>query len=244
MPAGYEENPRMPLDKVIFVIACIYLGWVVAWLISQKNAPISQNSTTSQEDKKFIAYLQSSLAIIDRQSQTSSPDPNPAAKNNPSPVVPVPPAPPANLPVNNTPQIIERIYVPVYPQTPETTAKLVPVTERIYVPVYPQTPETTAKLVPVTPSNTDISAPPLPAAPQGNRPVASVIPTNNQVKNTLVGVMDLGDRSTALFDNKGITTRISPGEFINGWTLVEVGNQQVILSRNGQTKVLEVGQSF
>jgi hypothetical protein len=222
MPAGYEENPRMPLDKVIFVIACIYLGWVVAWLISQKNAPISQNGTISQEDKKFIAYLQSSLAIIDRQSQTSSPDPNPAAKNNPSPVVPVPPAPPANLPVNNTPQIIERIYVPVYPQTPETTAKLVP----------------------VTPSNTDISAPPLPAAPQGNRPVASVIPTNNQVKNTLVGVMDLGDRSTALFDNKGITTRISPGEFINGWTLVEVGNQQVILSRNGQTKVLEVGQSF
>jgi len=218
MPAGYEENPRMPLDKVIFVIACIYLGWVVAWLISQKNAPISQNSTTSQEDKKFIAYLQSSLAIIDRQSQTSSPDPNPAAKNNPSPVVPVPPAPPANLPVNNTPQIIERIYVPVYPQTPETTAKLVP----------------------VTPSNTDISAPPLPAAPQGNRPVASVIPTNNQVKNTLVGVMDLGDRSTALFDNKGITTRISPGEFINGWTLVEVGNQQVILSRNGQTKVLDI----
>jgi len=162
MPAGYEENPRMPLDKVIFVIACIYLGWVVAWLISQKNAPISQNGTISQEDKKFIAYLQSSLAIIDRQSQTSSPDPNPAAKNNPSPVVPVPPAPPANLPVNNTPQIIERIYVPVYPQTPETTAKLVP----------------------VTPSNTDISAPPLPAAPQVNRPVASVIPTNNQVKNT------------------------------------------------------------
>ncbi|NCR52836.1 MAG: hypothetical protein GPJ10_05210 [Microcystis aeruginosa L211-07] len=222
MPAGYEENPRMPLDKVIFVIACVYLGWVVAWLISQKNAPISQNGTISQEDKKFIAYLQSSLAIIDRQGQTLSPAPNPAAKNNPSPVVPVPPAPPANLPVNNTPQIIERIYVPVYPQTSETTAKLVP----------------------VTPSNTDISAPPLPAAPQVNRPVAAVIPTNNQVKNTLVGVMDLGDRSTALFDNKGITTRISPGEFVNGWTLVEVGNQQVILSRNGQTKVLEVGQSF
>jgi hypothetical protein len=222
MPAGYEENPRMPLDKVIFVIACIYLGWVVAWLISQKNAPISQNGTISQEDKKFIAYLQSSLAIIDRQSQTSSPDPNPAAKNNPSPVVPVPPAPPANLPVNNTPQIIERIYVPVYPQTPETTAKLVP----------------------VTPSSPDIAAPPLPAAPEVKPPVAAVIPTNNQVKNTLVGVMDLGDRSTALFDNKGITTRISPGEFVNGWTLVEVGNQQVILSRNGQTKVLEVGQSF
>ncbi len=222
MAAGHEENPRMPLDKFIFVIACVYLGWVVAWLISQKNAPVSQNGTISQEEQKFIAYLQSSLAIIDRQGQTSSPDPDPDPQNNPSPVATVPPPPPANLPVNNTPQIIERIYVPVYPQTPETAAKIAP----------------------VTPANPDISAPPLPAAPQVNRPLAAVIPTNNQVKNTLVGVMDLGDQSTALFDNKGITTRISPGEFINGWTLVEVGNQQVILSRNGQTKVLEVGQSF
>ncbi|GCA95218.1 hypothetical protein [Microcystis aeruginosa] len=222
MAAGHEENPRMPLDKVIFVIACVYLGWVVAWLISQKNAPVSQNGTISQEEQKFIAYLQSSLAIIDRQGQTSSPDPDPDPQNNPSPVARVPPPPPANLPVNNTPQIIERIYVPVYPQTPETAAKIAP----------------------VTPANPDISAPPLPAAPQVNRPLAAVIPTNNQVKNTLVGVMDLGDQSSALFDNKGITMRISPGEFINGWTLVEVGSQQVILSRNGQTKVLEVGQSF
>ena len=222
MAAGHEENPRMPLDKVIFVIACVYLGWVVAWLISQKNAPVSQNGTISQEEQKFIAYLQSSLAIIDRQGQTSSPDPDPDPQNNPSPVAMVPPPPPANLPVNNTPQIIERIYVPVYPQTPETAAKIAP----------------------VTPANPDISAPPLPAAPQVNRPLAAVIPTNNQVKNTLVGVMDLGDRSSALFDNKGITMRISPGEFINGWTLVEVGSQQVILSRNGQAKVLEVGQSF
>lgn len=222
MAAGHEENPRMPLDKVIFVIACVYLGWVVAWLISQKNAPVSQNGTISQEEQKFIAYLQSSLAIIDRQGQTSSPDTDPDPQNNPSPVATVPPPPPANLPVNNTPQIIERIYVPVYPQTPETAAKIAP----------------------VTPANPDISAPPLPAAPQVHRPTAAVIPTNNQVKNTLVGVMDLGDRSSALFDNKGITMRISPGEFINGWTLVEVGSQQVILSRNGQTKVLEVGQSF
>ena len=222
MAAGHEENPRMPLDKVIFVIACVYLGWVVAWLISQKNAPVSQNGPISQEEQNFIAYLQSSLAIIDRQGQTSSPDLDPDPQNNPSPVATVPPPPPANLPVNNSPQIIERIYVPVYPQTPPTTAKLVP----------------------VTPPNPDISAPPLPAAPQVNRPLAAVIPTNNQVKNTLVGVMDLGDQSSALFDNKGITMRISPGEFINGWTLVEVGSQQVILSRNGQTKVLEVGQSF
>jgi hypothetical protein len=65
MAAGNEENPRMPLDKVIFVIACVYLGWVVAGLISQKNAPVSQNGTISPEDQKFIAYLQSSLTITE-----------------------------------------------------------------------------------------------------------------------------------------------------------------------------------
>ncbi len=83
------------------------------------------------------------------------------------------------------------LYCPITPQ----------IIERIYVPVYPQTPETAAKIAPVTPANPDISAPPLPAAPQVNRPLAAVIPTNNQVKNTLVGVMDLGDRSSALFES-------------------------------------------
>lgn len=222
MAAGREENPRMPLDRVIFVIACLYLGLVVAWLITQKNAPVSENGTISPEDQKFIAYLQSSLTIIDRQGATSSPAPDPSPQNIPSPVATVPPAPSANLSVNNSPRVIERIYVPFYPQTPDTIAKTAP----------------------GSPLNPDISPAPLLATPQGNRPVAAVIPTNNQVRNTLVGVMDLGDQSSALFDNKGITTRILPGGFINGWTLLEVGNQQVILSRNGQIKVLEVGQSF
>jgi hypothetical protein len=221
MATGYEENRRIPLDKIIFVIACAYLGGVVAWVISQKNASVAEKATILPEDRQFIAYLQSSLQIIDRQGKNPPPDSNPSPQNNPSPVAMVPPPPTANLPANN-PRIIERIYVPVYPQNPQTTAKIVP----------------------VIPPNADISPPPLPAAPEVNRPVAVVIPTNNQIKNTLVGVMDLGDRSSALFDNKGITTRISPGEFINGWTLIEVRNQQVILSRDGKTKVVEVGQSF
>jgi hypothetical protein len=219
MAADYEENRKIPLDKIIFVIACVYLGGVVAWLISQKNAPVAENATISSENQQFIAYLQSSLQIIDQQKKNPPSNPNPSPQNNPSPVATIPPPPTANLPANS-PRVIERIYVPVYPQTPQPTAKIVP----------------------IAPTDANISPPPVPQV--NTPPVATVIPTNNQIKNTLVGVMDLGDRSSALFDNKGITARISPGEFINGWTLIEVRNQQVILSRNGKTKVVEVGQSF
>jgi hypothetical protein len=220
MAAGHEENRIIPLDKIIFVIACAYLGGVAAWLISQKNAPVAENATISPEDQQFIAYLQSSLQIIDQKRKNAPPNPNPSPQNNPSPVATIPPPPTANS-LANSPRVIERIYVPVYPQTPQPTAKIIP----------------------ITPPDANISPPP--TTPEVNTPpVATVIPTNNQIKNTLVGVMDLGDRSSALFDNKGITTRISPGEFVNGWTLIEVRNQQVILSRNGKTKVVEVGQSF
>jgi hypothetical protein len=217
MSSGYGEKRRIPLDKIIFVVACAYLGSVVAWLIVQKNAPVSQITTISPEDQKFIAYLQSSLQIIDRQSKTPNPNPSSSPSINPAPAASVPAA--ANLPVKS-PRVVERIYVPVYPQNP------------------PNNP-------PITPQTTAISPLPPPVSPEVNpSQVARVIPTNDKVKNTLVGVMDLGDQSSALFDNKGITTRISTGEFINGWTLIEVRNQQVILSRNGKTKVVEVGQSF
>jgi hypothetical protein len=219
MSSGYRDHGRIPLDKIIFVIACAYLGLVVAWLISQKNAAVAPKSAISPEDRQFIAYLQSSLQVLDRQSKTVTA--NKATPVSPSPSAAVPPPPPTNLPANS-PRVIERIYVPVYPQTPPTPAQ--------------QTPATPPKIAVAPPPQN----PPVVNPPQ----VALVIPTNDKIKNTLVGVMELGDRSAALFDNQGITTRISTGEFINGWTLIGVQNQQVILSRNGKTKVVEVGQSF
>jgi Tfp pilus assembly protein PilP len=64
--------------------------------------------------------------------------------------------------------------------------------------------------------------------------------------HSLVGVLESGDRSSALFSWDGLTQRIQVGEAIggSGWTLMGVSNQKAILSRQGKTRYLEVGQSF
>jgi hypothetical protein len=216
MSSSYRENSKIPVDKICFFIACLYLGFVVAWLVNRQNQAPTQPapSAQSESDRQFIAYLQSSLALLDRSPSPATPAPSPTVSLPPPPIAVTPPT---------TPRVIERVYVPVYPQTP-TTGKPATPGEIATAPLPP----------PLVPS--------IATAPASTLPPS--IPTSERVKNTLVGVMDLGDRSSALFDNQGVTTRISTGEFINGWTLVGVREQQVILSRGGITKVLEVGQSF
>lgn len=63
---------------------------------------------------------------------------------------------------------------------------------------------------------------------------------------SLVGLLELGDRSAALVSIDGSTRRVSVGEAIgsSGWTLVEVANQQAKVRRNGEVKTLYVGQTF
>ena len=83
-----------------------------------------------------------------------------------------------------------------------------------------------------------------PAAPE----VQPGLPVSNDpsVTHTLTGLLELGDRSAALFEIDGITNRIKIGENIgsSGWTLVEVKNQEAIMRRNGEVRSIYVGQSF
>ncbi|MGF1494741.1 MAG: hypothetical protein ACFBSC_20300 [Microcoleaceae cyanobacterium] len=64
--------------------------------------------------------------------------------------------------------------------------------------------------------------------------------------HTLVGVLELGDRSAALFEVDGVARRIYVGESIaaSGWTLVEVVNQEAVIRRNGEVRTIFVGQQF
>jgi Tfp pilus assembly protein PilP len=65
-------------------------------------------------------------------------------------------------------------------------------------------------------------------------------------KHTLVGLLELGDRSAALFDINGSTQRFNVGEGIgnSGWTLVSVANQEAVIRRNGEVRSVYVGQRF
>ncbi|MFM7906216.1 MAG: hypothetical protein ACKPA9_13970 [Microcystis sp.] len=82
-----------------------------------KYAAAAPKSVISPENRQFIAYLQSCLRVLDRQSQTVTE--NKAIPISSYPTAAVPPPPPTNLPANIL-RAIERIYVPVYPQTPPT----------------------------------------------------------------------------------------------------------------------------
>jgi Tfp pilus assembly protein PilP len=61
-----------------------------------------------------------------------------------------------------------------------------------------------------------------------------------------VGLLELGNRSAALFEINGITQRINIGETIgtSGWTLVSVANQEAVVRRNGEVRSVYVGQKF
>ncbi|HEY9887915.1 MAG TPA: hypothetical protein V6D02_05900, partial [Candidatus Obscuribacterales bacterium] len=63
---------------------------------------------------------------------------------------------------------------------------------------------------------------------------------------TLLGVLELGDRSAALFSLDGTPQRVYIGERIgnSGWSLVSVANEEAVVRRNGEVRTLYIGQQF
>ncbi|MGL5080922.1 MAG: hypothetical protein ACRC8A_05495 [Microcoleaceae cyanobacterium] len=93
------------------------------------------------------------------------------------------------------------------------------------------------------------------AAPSASSEAAPEVAANSsapassspaETLHTLVGVLELGDRSAALFEVNGVARRIYVGESVaaSGWTLVEVANQEAVIRRNGEVRTIFVGQQF
>jgi Tfp pilus assembly protein PilP len=101
-------------------------------------------------------------------------------------------------------------------------------------------------LPPVTANNSvDVSNSTTTAKPNTvavSRPVAAA-PAPSY---TLIGILDLGDRSTAMIDINGSVQSIGLGKAINntGWILSRVSQQEIILKRGKETKTIFVGQKF
>ena len=86
--------------------------------------------------------------------------------------------------------------------------------------------------------------PPIPAKIPATE---TVVPSQIQTPiNTLVGILELGERSAALFEIDGVARRIYVGENIgsSGWNLVKVVNQEAVVRRNGEVRSVFVGQQF
>ena len=236
------------LDKILFGVGFMYLIAVSGWLSSQNrltwpwgnNAQaeiIPEKIALSKDESQFIAYLQQSLKNL-RQSNVSpkessavaiAPPQSPTSKILPLPIqIPqtqIPAAP-------TTPTVIERIYVPVYP--PQSAP----------VPPPPSTLRTQIRL----PNPSQPPQPlPLPVPPKVSPQKTLISPlVANKTSYTLVGLLESGDRSSALFTENGLTQRIQVGERVgsSNWILTGVENQKAILSDQGKTRYLEVGQKF
>lgn len=152
-------------------------------------------------------------------------------------VVIMPPAPAARTSVPNTPSAAATAPTP--PQTQPS-------------PATPQPPAATA--VPLAPKilarEPEAAAPAeRPVEPEATAPESETAALPSEapiISHTLVGILELGDKSAALFEIEGVARRIYVGESIgaSGWTLAEVKNQEAVIRRGGEVRSIFVGQKF
>ncbi|MGB6166999.1 MAG: hypothetical protein WBF52_05385 [Geitlerinemataceae cyanobacterium] len=154
---------------------------------------------------------------------TSNPTPSPtAAAPSPSPTAAAPsPSPTAAAP------------------SPSPTAAAPSLAEVAPAPE----PERQAPMAVIPEPEPEIPSKPTLAPIREASPQTEALPANI---HTLLGILQFGDRSAALFEVNGVPSRVNIGESIgsSGWTLVEVTEQQARIRRNGEVRDIFVGQQF
>ena len=123
--------------------------------------------------------------------------------------------------------------------------------------VRPELKPVAAKTAPITVRQTPSPLPALPVVPL-REALAPSEPTITQEQvypavaiadassNTLEGLLELGNKSAALFKIDGVTRPINMGESIgsSGWTLVDVSNGEAVIRRNGEVRSIYAGQKL
>ncbi|MEP0946368.1 MULTISPECIES: hypothetical protein [Cyanophyceae] len=222
-------------DRMLLSITALSLLGIggLLWFSQQGNrfslGRSSVETAAQQSDEEFLAYLQRSLEVISGKVERGEVGTNIVVGQAPGGVaVPTPPMlPPLGAggtagslgsgPVN----VIERVYIP-YQTAQQRPAPGAPV-------LVPQpgvrAPSPVSPVSPAAPSQAPVAANPI---------------------HALVGILELGDRSAALFEISGVSQRVYIGERIgsSGWSLVSVSNEEVVIRRNGEVRSIFIGQRF
>lgn len=228
-------------DRLLLAVGCVSVVVTLAlWLFYQESrrppvvssvpaAEVAANPVSSTQNQ-FSDYAQKALQSIDQRSQQNMPAPTAATTAGVTipgmPTVTVPKAiAPGSMPSSRTATGLERVYVPVY-QFPSNF----------------KPPNSVAPL----PTGSAPSAVPQSGAPVRKPTAAATSPITPGAPRRLAGVLELGDRSVALFEINGVTQRYGIGESIgsSGWSLVEVSKEQAMIRRNGEVRSVFVGQNF
>lgn len=218
-----QPSKKRPWRNWILGAACLSaMAGVGVWWMRQQptlqsvTPPVVPTTPTVSQETAFGEYLTRSLRVIGGERSAQ-------AESQRTGVVAAAPATPAgNQVTTGKPGVIERVFVPLL--QPSTTART------------PGTPSTTAS-VPSLPALNG-SSPGQAAAPAPSIAVAS--------SYELVGVLELGDRSAALFEVDGSSQRVYIGETIggSGWSIVSISNEEVVVRRNGEVRSIYIGQQF
>lgn len=288
---------------IIYVINSGVLTVLTSKLTQQSiYLPESQSSPKVDVEAELVDYMLGALAIIDQKDATNNQPlrsrlnnriiSNPtsvALNNNQPPIGNLPPIP------TNPPNVVERIYVPIYqaplpmryapPRIPGVPAPLPPVANNstsqsnvvktalnavqtaskpvnvnlLSAAISSQIKPVAVRTAPVTVQQQPSPLPSLPVVPFGTASpqvpnageavslsslsTTSVAPAPT---HTLEGLLELGNKSVALFQFGGVSRRINIGESIgsSGWTLVDVSNGEAIVRRNGEVRSIYAGQKL
>ncbi len=231
------------LDKIFFTVACGYLVLVLWWLLGYKNGeladvfafiPNNRQETISQSNAEFLDYMERSLEIIDRKLLTQQEKIKTASKKDSA----------ANI-----------VYVPVY--TPNPTTKAQEATP-IPIPFPPPPPPSTIATVTTPVAKITSSHSPKPklensgTIPTSSEAVPTPLPSDvttavKPLKSyTLVGLMEWGEKPTAMFKAKGSTKRVVLGDKIDdsGWKLEAIKERNIVISRQGKSRTINIGEKF
>jgi hypothetical protein len=259
------------------------LTTIISQLTSQSlSNPQIPSSVAVKADSQLdlVNYMLGALNVIEQRETTNDKItikpgfPNGDFNQITTATLPVPVAA-NNVPVATNrlipPNIVERIYIPVY-QSPTPKYQL-PTVPAVPIPKTLPSPSSLAVNNPlinvkkpaiksiqkpsqVKPSSVAVNTQPLKVAPS-NLPTIAPVPAKeptNMVQQDSVpiysaqldGLLELGNKSVALFKVDGISRRISLGENIGytGWVLVEVSNGEARIRRNGEVRSIYTGQKL
>lgn len=217
-PVTVMTQPEEDASRDRWRLAFAAFALLVAAGLSFWNLRQWQQQTTqvaSVENQEFATYLSRSLDLLDADPASET-----ATAANPAASVPslaglLPPPPPSG--VTGT----------LPPPAPLTVAPTSVGTLPPPPPLLPAPPVSTG-------GGNSVSPPP---TPPSTAPVAA--------GRTLNGVIDLGDRSTALFTINGVSQQVSVGQSLgDGYVVKQITSQSVTLGRGGSQQTIPIGGSF
>ncbi|MDJ0746490.1 MAG: hypothetical protein QNJ32_24435 [Xenococcaceae cyanobacterium MO_167.B27] len=223
------------LDKIFFTAACGYLLWGLWGILGYKNLKLAdilglisnnRQETVSQADAEFLDYIERSLSTIDRKLLTRQE----AIKTS-----------------SNKDSATNIVYVPIY--TPNPTPKAQKVDP---IPLPPPPPPIATVTTPATKilqpqSENAATSPIVSPSSDASSPASDGIPAVKPSRSyTLVGLMEWGEKPTAMFKGKGGTKKVVLGENIDdsGWKLEAIKERNVIITRQGKSRTINIGEKF